>query len=161
MNEKRTRIIKLIASILIPQAAGGIGALFTEPAVRTWYVGLNKPAFNPPNWIFGPVWTALFLMMGIALYLVWRDGLTDKNRITAVALFGAQIALNLLWSILFFGMHSPLAGLVEIAFLWAFILATMLAFFRVSMAAGLLLVPYFMWVSFASLLNYMLWSLNR
>lgn len=161
MNEKKPRIIRLIASILLPQAAGGTGALFTESAVRTWYAGLNKPLFNPPDWIFGPVWTALYLMMGIALYLVWRNGLVDKRTKIAVALFAAQLALNLLWSILFFGMHNPLAGLVEIVLLWASILATMIAFFRISNPAGLLLVPYFLWVSFASALNFMLWSLNR
>jgi tryptophan-rich sensory protein len=161
MNEKRSRIARLVASLLIPQAAGGIGALFTEPAVRTWYAGLNKPSINPPGWIFGPVWTALYLMMGVALYLVWRDGLVNKMTKNAVALFGAQMLLNLLWSILFFGMHNPFAGLVEIAFLWAFILATMIAFYMLSKPAGLLLVPYFLWVSFATVLNYLLWSMNR
>ncbi|HOD16111.1 MAG TPA: tryptophan-rich sensory protein [Spirochaetota bacterium] len=161
MNGKTKRIIRLIASLIIPQLAGGIGALFTEPAVRTWYAGLDKPSFNPPGWIFGPVWTALYIMMGTALFLVWRNGLVDRKTKIAVALFGIQMALNLLWSILFFGMHNPLAGLVDIALLWAFILATMVAFFPLSRTAGFLLVPYFLWVSFASLLNYMLWSMNR
>jgi translocator protein len=128
--------------------------------VRTWYAGLNKPSFNPPGWIFGPVWTTLYIIMGIALYLVWRNSLVDKKTKIAVVLFSIQMALNLLWSILFFGMHNPLAGLIDIALLWTLILATMIAFYRISRPAGLLLVPYFLWVSFASVLNYMLWSLN-
>ncbi len=161
MNEKTKRIIRLIASLIIPQLAGGIGALFTGSSVSTWYAGLNKPSFNPPGWVFGPVWTILYLMMGVALYQVWRNGLGDKNTKIAVTLFGVQMVLNLLWSILFFGMQNPLAGLVDIALLWAFILATMIAFYRISKPAGLLLLPYFLWVSFASVLNYMLYTMNN
>jgi translocator protein len=161
MNEKRNRIVKLVVSILLPQAAGAIGALCTASSIPSWYADLEKPWFNPPNWIFGPVWTILYIMMGAALYLVWRNGLADRKRKTAVALFAVQLALNLLWSILFFGMRSPLAGLVEIAFLWVFILAALMAFYRVSKSAGLLLAPYLLWVSFAAVLNYMIYIMNN
>ncbi|HOT44130.1 MAG TPA: tryptophan-rich sensory protein [Spirochaetota bacterium] len=157
---KRSNIFKLIASIIIPQAAGGIGALMTEPSVGSWYSGLNKPSFNPPDWIFGPVWTALYLMMGIALYLVWKKGLSHKETRAAVAAFGVQLFLNLAWSFLFFYLHMPFAAFIEIILLWFAIAATMAAFARVSRAACRLLVPYLLWVSFASVLNFFLWRLN-
>lgn len=157
---KRSNMVRLIASIIIPQAVGGIGALMTEPSVRSWYAGLNKPSFNPPDWIFGPVWTALYLMMGIALYLVWRKGLSRKEPRTAVAAFGVQLFLNLAWSFLFFYLHLPFAAFIEIILLWIAIAATMAAFARVSRAACWLMVPYLLWVSFASVLNFFLWRLN-
>ncbi len=158
--KRKSNIIKLIVSIIIPQIIGGIGALMTEPSIGSWYAGLTKPSFNPPNWIFGPVWTALFLMMGIALFLVWKNGLSGKEAKTAVAVFGIQLFLNLAWSFLFFFLHMPLAAFIEIIILWAAIAATLALFMRISRAAGLLLVPYLLWVSFAAVLNFFLWRLN-
>ncbi|HNW30573.1 MAG TPA: tryptophan-rich sensory protein [Spirochaetota bacterium] len=157
---KRSNVFRLIASVIIPQAVGGIGALMTEPSVRSWYAGLAKPAFNPPDWIFGPVWTALYLMMGIALYLVWKKGLSGKEARIAVTAFGIQLFLNLAWSFLFFYLRMPFAAFIEIILLWIAIAATMAAFARVSLAACCLLVPYLLWVSFASVLNFFLWRLN-
>jgi translocator protein len=159
--DRKSNIMKLVASIIIPQAIGGIGALLTMPSIEAWYAGLNKPSFNPPNWIFGPVWTVLFLMMGIALFLVWKNGLSGKEAKTAVAVFGIQLFLNLSWSFLFFFLHLPLAAFIEIIILWTAIGATLALFTRLSRTAGLLLVPYFLWVSFAAVLNFFLWWLNR
>lgn len=159
-NTKKSNIIKLIISIVLPQVAGGIGSLFTMTSVTTWYVGLNKASFNPPGWIFGPVWTALYLMMGIALFLIWREGLQRQDIRRAVALFGIQLALNLLWSFMFFYLKMPFAAFVEIILLWISILITILAFIRISKWAGILLIPYLLWVSFASILNFYLWRLN-
>lgn len=160
-TEQRKRTAKLIASILIPQIIGVIGALFTMPSIGSWYAGLNKPSFNPPNWIFGPVWTALYLMMGIALYLVWKKGLNRRDIGRALAAFTAQLVLNLAWTFIFFFMKTPLAAFIEIIILWIAIAVAMALFFRISRTAGLLLVPYILWVSYAALLNFMLWHLNR
>ncbi|OGS25025.1 MAG: TspO protein [Elusimicrobia bacterium RIFOXYB2_FULL_48_7] len=152
--------LKLIASIIVCQLAGIIGAYFTMPAIRTWYVTLNKPSFNPPNWIFGPVWTALYLLMGIALFLVWKKYDGSKGVKAALSVFFIQLFLNTTWSILFFGMRNPLAGLVEIAALWIAILLTILSFYKISKTAAVLLLPYILWVSFAAILNFYLWRLN-
>jgi benzodiazapine receptor len=153
-------IVRLIASLLICQAAGLVGAVFTTPAIPAWYAKLTKPAFTPPNWLFGPVWTGLYLMMGISLFLVWRQGAAGKQVGHALVLFGVQLLLNVVWSALFFGLRSPLLGFVEIVFLWVAILLTILSIVKVSMPAGLLLLPYIVWVSFAAVLNYSLWRLN-
>ncbi len=165
--------IKLFVSLLLPQLAGGIGALFTSSRIPTWYAALEKPALNPPSWVFGPVWTLLFILMGVAAFLVWRrlpgSGIRKQiykftgmhNHITmALALFLFQLFLNTLWSILFFGLQSPGLALLEIAALWLAIVATMLSFYRISRVAAYLLIPYLLWVSFASYLNYAIWSLN-
>ncbi|HER43711.1 MAG TPA: tryptophan-rich sensory protein [Candidatus Eisenbacteria bacterium] len=154
-------ILKLAASILVCQAAGFIGSFFTRPAIPGWYAGLEKPSFNPPNGVFAPVWTALYLLMGIALFLVWKIGFGDERVRKGMILFGIQLVLNTGWSIAFFGFESPLAGLVVIVVLWAAILATMLDFFRISRVAGALLVPYIAWVSYAAVLNLFLYTLNR
>ncbi|MBP7738577.1 MAG: tryptophan-rich sensory protein [Spirochaetes bacterium] len=158
--DKKPVIIRLIISILIPQATGAIGGFLTAPAIGSWYAALNKPSFNPPDWIFGPVWTALYLMMGIALFLVWKNGLSRREAKLAVTAFGVQLALNLAWSYLFFYLHSPFGAFVEIIALWLAIAATLAFFMRISRAAGLLLVPYILWVSFAAVLNFFLWRLN-
>jgi len=153
-------IIMFIASILIPQAIGALGGLLTAPSIGSWYAGLNKPSFNPPDWIFGPVWTALYLMMGIALFLVWKNGLSRKETKQAVVAFFIQLALNLAWSYLFFYLHSPFRAFIDIIALWIAIAATLAAFLKVSRAAGILLVPYLLWVSFAAVLNFFIWRLN-
>jgi len=156
----KINITKLIISILICQLAGIIGSIFTAPSVATWYQTLNKPSFTPPNWLFAPVWTILFLLMGISLYLVWQKGFANKENKKALFLFILQLVFNILWSFAFFGSQSPLYGLVVIIILWIFILATVLQFLKISKLAGRLLIPYILWVSFAVLLNFSIWQLN-
>lgn len=151
-------IYKLIISIIIPQLAGGIGALFTTKSVGTWYKTLKRGAVNPPDWVFGPVWTILFLMMGIALFLIWKKDAPGKN--LAFWIFGIQLALNVLWSILFFGLHRPDLAFAEIIILWLGIAINIFVFYGISKPAGILLVPYLAWVSFAIYLNYSIWRLN-
>ena len=153
--------IKLIVSIFICLLAGIIGSFATQSAIPTWYASLNKPSFNPPNWIFGPVWTTLYIMMGIAAFLIWRNGLNNKSVMIAISIFLIQLILNCIWSIAFFGFKSPFAGLVIIIFLWIAIVATMFAFYKISMPAMILLIPYIFWVSFAAVLNYAIYMLNR
>lgn len=152
--------IKLIVALAISQLAGIIGAIFTTPAIDGWYAGIVKPALNPPSWIFGPVWTTLFVLMGIAAFLVWRKGLERRDVKIALGIFLGQLVLNTLWSIIFFGMQSPGAAFIEIIFLWLAILATIVTFAKISRPAAWLLVPYILWVSFASYLNYAIWMLN-
>jgi len=152
-------IIKLIVSIFVCQCAGFIGSIFTTPSIPTWYATLTKPSFTPPNSIFAPVWTILFLLMGISAFLVWRRSL-DKHVKIALSIFMFQLIFNILWSVAFFGLRSPLAGLVIISILWIAILLTILNFYKISKVAGLLLIPYILWVSFASVLNFTIWRLN-
>lgn len=156
-----TNILKLLASLAVVVAAGGVGSLATTRAIPTWYRGLAKPSFNPPDWLFGPAWTVLYLLMAVAAFLVWKQGFNSSGVKLALAVFLVQLALNALWSILFFGMRSPLAGLVNITVLWLVILATIVLFFRVSVLAGVLLLPYIAWVSFAAVLNAAVFLLNR
>lgn len=153
--------LKLLITIGGSELAGVIGAAFTSPAIPTWYATLTKPALNPPAWVFGPVWTTLYALMGIAAFLVWREGTQKRSVRVALELFAIQLGLNTLWSILFFGLQNPGAAVVGIIFLWLAILATMISFYKVSKPAAWLLLPYLLWVSFASYLNIALWSLNR
>lgn len=152
-------MIKLIASIIICQLAGIIGAVFTTPSISGWYASLNKPFFNPPNWLFGPVWTILYLLMGISLYLVWnqKKGMETK---TALIFFAIQLGLNTLWSIIFFGLRLPSVAFVEILILLLFIVLTIIKFFPISKVSAYLLIPYLLWVSFASVLNFYIFILN-
>ncbi len=153
-------ILKLVASVTLCQLAGFLGSLFTTPAIPTWYATLKKPFFTPPNWIFSPVWISLFILMGISLFFVWRR--TDHPRFKiAFIFFFVQLILNILWSLAFFGLRLPLLGLVDIILLWMAILLTIQHFSKVSKFAGALLLPYLIWVSFATLLNFSLWILNR
>ena len=140
---------------------GGLSGLATSSSVRDWYPALAKPSFNPPPEIFGPVWTVLYVLMGIALYLVWRQGWQRPEVRVAVLLFAAQLVLNGLWSLFFFGMRAPGLALIDIGLLWVLLVATVIAFWRVARPAGMLLVPYLAWVSFAALLNGSIWWLNR
>jgi tryptophan-rich sensory protein len=140
--------------------ASSIGSFATVRAIPRWYAGLAKPSFNPPEWLFGPAWTVLYLMMAVAAWLVWKQGLGVPGVKLALIVFLAQLVLNSLWSILFFGLRSPLAGLVEIIVLWLAILATIFLFFRVSVPAGVLLFPYIAWVTFAAILNAAILRLN-
>ncbi len=160
MRMKLNNAFKLFIAIAVSESAGIIGSVFTAPAIAGWYASLAKPALNPPAWVFGPVWTTLYALMGVAAFLVWKKGLDRKNVKIALGVFIGQLILNTLWSILFFGLHSLSGALVEIAFLWLAILATLIAFSNISKIAAWLLVPYLLWVSFAAYLNFALWSLN-
>ena len=149
----------LVVLVAVCFAAAGIGGAVTTPKIDNWYATLVKPSWNPPNWIFGPVWSVLCLGMAIAAWLVWRQGgLADA--VGSLTLFGVQLVLNLTWSCLFFGLQSPGAAFVDIALLWAAIAATMVAFWFRSTLAGLLFVPYLAWVSFAAVPNFAIWRLN-
>jgi len=150
---------KLILAVLICQAAGWVGSIFTAATVSNWYLTLNKPSFNPPGWVFGPVWTTLFLLMGIALYLIWGKK-NFKADSYAILFFTIQYLLNIFWSFLFFYLQNPLAAFIEIIILWIFILLTIIYFYKISKPAGWLLIPYLLWVSFAAFLNYNLVILN-
>lgn len=141
--------------------AGVIGAIFTTPAIPTWYAALKKPPFTPPGWIFSPVWITLYLLMGVSAFVVWSKGWGDSRVRIALSLFVVQLVLNALWSLMFFGLRSPSAGFINIVVLWIFILLTMLYFFKLSTTAGALLVPYVLWVSFAAVLNFSILVLNR
>jgi benzodiazapine receptor len=152
-------ILKLVISIFLCQLAGFLGSLFTAPAIPTWYKTLDKPFFSPPNWIFSPVWISLFILMGISLFMVWRKQEQPRFKV-ALIFFFVQLIFNILWSAAFFGLRSPLLGLIEIVLLWAAILLTIQHFLRISKMAGLLLLPYILWVSFAVVLNFSLWILN-
>lgn len=150
----------LIACIAVCQLAGGIGSFFTSAAIPGWYAELLKPSWAPPDWVFGPVWITLYTLMGIALFLVWRE--RAKNRVTGLALyvFFLHLVLNALWSVLFFGLKSISGAFIEIMVLWGSILATMVLFWFVRRAAALLLLPYLAWVSSAVVLNYAILFLN-
>lgn len=150
----------LISAIVVCEGVGGVGALVTGPAVRTWYPGLRKPAFNPPSWIFAPVWTVLYLLMGISLFLTWRRRSLEARAAPALRIFTLQLLLNALWSVLFFGLKSPRFAFMDIVILWAAIILTIRAMYRVSRVGALLLLPYLVWVSFAGLLNLAIWRLN-
>jgi translocator protein len=151
----------LIGSILIPFVVGYIGAVVTLAQITTWYSTLSKPWWSPPNWLFGPVWTTLYLLMGIALFLVWREGLHRRDVRFAILIFGVQLTLNLLWSVVFFSFHALFGSFIIVMFLWLAILANIIAFLIISKWAGLLLVPYIIWVSIASYLNYSVYLLNH
>jgi translocator protein len=151
---------KLLGAILLCQLAGAIGSIFTIQNIPTWYASLNKPWFNPPNWVFGPVWITLYTMMGISAYLIWRKGIHRKDVKIALGIFAVQLILNTLWSVIFFGLKSPLYGIPVIALLWLFIALSITSFYRISKPAAILLIPYILWVSFAGILNVFIWMLN-
>lgn len=155
-----SRNVKLSLSILLCLGAGAIGSLFTSPAITGWYATLTRPRFAPPNWLFGPVWTVLFIMMGTAFFLVWEKiGKTAEAKPAAV-LFLFHLALNVLWSVLFFGLKQLDVAFMEIMFLWGMIALLLTSFYRVDRRASYLLIPYFLWVTFASVLNQAFWLLN-
>jgi tryptophan-rich sensory protein len=149
---------RLTASIALCQGVGIIAGLLTSQSVRTWYMALEKPWFTPPGWVFAPAWLTLYLLMGIALYLVWQKKGVEKR--TAVIAFLVQLTLNGFWSLIFFGLHSPFWAFVEISLLWFAIFFTILLFMRISPTASYLLFPYLLWVSFASVLTFSIWRLN-
>ena len=150
----------LFVSILLSQLAGVIGSLATTSAISTWYVTLTKPVFNPPNWIFGPVWITLYTLMGIALYLIWSKDRKIPQVKTAINLFLVHLVVNSAWSIVFFGLKNLGLALVVILVLWLMIVVLIKLFSKLSLWASRLLWPYLLWVSFATLLNFSLWQLN-
>ncbi|MCL4374789.1 tryptophan-rich sensory protein [Patescibacteria group bacterium] len=154
------RLSKLLLAIVICEGVGLISAPFTSAAIPTWYAGLEKPVFSPPNWLFAPVWTSLYLLMALSAYRVWIRGTRAKKVRVALLFFLIQLLLNFLWSPLFFGLRAPLLALVEIGLLWVAIIITIFNFHRVDHRAAYLLLPYLIWVSFAMLLNFSIVMLN-
>lgn len=152
--------IKLMLCISITELTGAIGSIFTFPSIESWYSTLTRPELSPPNWVFGPVWTTLFALMGIAVFLVWKKGLNRKDVRTALGVFAVQLVLNMMWSIIFFNLQSPFWAFMDLIVLWLAIVSTMILFYKISKPAFWLLVPYILWVSFAGYLNYMIWMLN-
>jgi translocator protein len=151
--------LRLIISILIPLAAGFLGSIFTTSSVGSWYLTINKASFNPPGWIFAPVWTALYIMMGISFYFLWKSG-QSAVRTKSIYLYFAQLLLNVLWSLLFFGLKNPLAAFIDILLLLATILYSVFLFYKISRISSYLFIPYLLWVSFASVLNLSIVILN-
>jgi len=154
------KVLRFIISIIICQSAGIFGSLFTFEAVPDWYITLEKPFFAPANWIFGPVWIILYFLMGVSLYIVWKDELKSKTRNVFFVVFGIQLILNALWSLLFFGLKSPLLGLIDILILDVMLVVTIFYAKRVSKYAAMLLIPYMVWIIIASVLNYAIMVLN-
>ncbi|VVB70075.1 TspO/MBR family protein [uncultured archaeon] len=149
----KIKLFKLIAYILIPLLVGGLGSFFTISSIPTWYVFLNKPVFSPPNWIFAPVWTVLYVLMGVSAYFASEMKAKIKN-------YWIQLVLNALWTPIFFGLHSPALGLIVILALWWFILRTIKDFYKTNKTSAYLLIPYLLWVSFATILNFAILILN-
>lgn len=160
LTVKQTDILKLVVSIVVCQGAGAIGSVFTREAIPTWYATLEKPAFNPPNSLFFPVWITLYVLMAVSAFLVWRRGLGSPGVKVALVTFVVQLVLNALWSVVFFGLECPLCGVIVILVLWLAIVGTVVTFSRISRSAAALLIPYLLWVTFASILNISIWLLN-
>lgn len=156
-----SKFFRYFLSIGICLLAGAAGTIFTVSSIPTWYVLLNKPSFSPPNWLFGPVWTILYVLMGVSLARVWLKGLKTKKVRDAVFLFGIQLGLNAIWSPVFFGAKNLFIALVIIIFMWIYILKTIIAFRKLDKTSSYLLYPYIAWVSFASILNLSVWLLNK
>jgi tryptophan-rich sensory protein len=154
------KTLKLWLAIIICLATGGLGSLFTTPAIDSWYTTINHPSFNPPNWVFGPVWTLLFILMGIALFLVWREGLKKQDNKIFFIVFIIQLVINLAWSAFFFWLHNPLFAFIDLIILWLLILFLLIKAWGINKTAFWLLLPYILWVSFAGVLNYTIWQLN-
>jgi tryptophan-rich sensory protein len=152
------KYLKLFISLLLPQIAGGLGAFFTLSSVQSWYLTLNKPSWNPPSWLFGPVWTTLYVLMGIACFLIWKSEHPRKKQV--LTLYFLQLFLNSLWSPAFFGAQNPMLGILVIVPMWASILACILFFRKINTWAAVLMIPYLLWVSFATVLNATIWYLN-
>jgi tryptophan-rich sensory protein len=152
--------MKLVFSLLIPLVTGAVAGIFTSTGVKGWYAAANKPSFNPPDWIFAPMWTTLYILMGFALYLVWNKPGSEPGKKRALRWFAVQMILNFCWSFIFFYAKQPGWALVEIVAMWIAILFTIMSFSKISRPAAWLLVPYILWVSFATVLNFYIWHLN-
>ncbi len=154
------KTLRLIISIVVCEAIGLAATPFTIAAIATWYQGLNKPSFSPPNWVFAPAWITLYLLMGVAAYLIWEKGIINKKVKRALIFFLIQLLFNFFWSILFFGLRSPIYGFVDIVLLWLAILITILKFYKISRTTAFLMLPYLAWVTFAAILNFSIIILN-
>ena len=152
--------IRIILCVIICLAVGYLSSIVTQSSIKTWYPTITKPSFNPPNWVFAPVWTTLFFLMAVALYIIWSGRNKKKTRKKAVQLYFGQLAANVAWSGIFFGLHSIGLAFIEIIFLLILITYCLLAFSRINRAAGWLMFPYFLWVCFATVLNLSLWLVN-
>ena len=152
--------LKIVIAVGICLAVGSASGLATASSINDWYVTLNKPSFNPPNWIFAPVWTLLYIMMGVAAALVWEEGWEKPAVKNGLIFFGIQLLLNSLWTVLFFGLKQANIAFAEILILWVVLLLTILKFLKIRKVAGYLLIPYILWVSFATVLNGAIWQLN-
>jgi tryptophan-rich sensory protein len=155
------KLLKLFLAVFICEGVGILGSIFTIPAITTWYQTLNKPVFSPPNYVFGPVWTTLYALMGISIFLILEKKIKLKEKHYLIYLFSWQLLLNFLWSVIFFYFHFPLLAFLEIILLWGSILLLIINFWKYSKTASYLLVPYLLWVSFASLLNAAIVILNK
>lgn len=153
-------IFKLIISVAIPLAVGALGAYFTTESVNGWYATLSKPSFNPPNWLFAPVWTLLYILMGIAFYIIWKSHSKLRKRYTGYTYYWLQLILNFLWTFIFFGQRNIGLALLDIVLLFIMIAGTIMSFRKISKTAAWLLAPYICWVAFAMALNFALWKLN-
>ena len=157
-----TKITRILTMVVTCVAIGYLSGMVTRSAITTWYPTLVKPSFNPPNWIFGPVWSMLYIMMGVAAGLVWNRIEFEKEIVKkALIFFAIQLALNALWSYLFFGLHNPMLAGLEIIILWLMIYETYIQFAKINKIAGYLFIPYLAWVSFAAVLNGSIWWLNK
>lgn len=152
--------IKLIISIAVPLIGGFLSGLASMSNVAQFYAKLAKPSFSPPGWLFGPAWTILYILMGVAAFLIWQKGLDAKGVIPALIVFLIQLAINFSWSPVFFGLQSIAGGLILIIILWLAIIVTIVLFWRLNYVAGVLLLPYLLWVTFATVLNFYIWQLN-
>ena len=164
---KVNNFFKLVIAIGVSELAGVIGSVFTISAIPAWYAGFVKPALNPPSWVFGPAWITLYALMGVALFLIWKQhsNILENVRMLrmwkiGITAFFVQLLLNAIWSVIFFGLRNPGWAFVDIIFLWLAILGTIIVFYKISRPAAYLLVPYILWVSFALYLNYSIWMLN-
>lgn len=157
MLNSMKKVLQLVFAVLIAQSAGIIGSFATISAIPTWYAELIKPAFAPPNWVFGPAWILLYTLIGVSLFLVWQS---KKEKKTALTIFFFHLGLNALWSIIFFGLHNPFFAFFEILLLIGTLLLLMRLFWKISRASVYLLIPYLFWISFATILNFAIWQLN-
>ena len=159
-KSNKFQLLPFVICLFIPLVIGAIGSIFTFESVKTWYTTINKPSFNPPNNIFGPVWTTLYILMGISSYLIWKKRKVVSGYHWAISIYSLQLILNLMWSFLFFYQHQVGFSLVEIGVLLLTIITTAFLFYRIDKTAGLLFIPYILWVSFASYLTYSIYILN-
>jgi benzodiazapine receptor len=161
MKDSRLQdVLRLFFSLAACFSAGFIGSIFTRDSVVNWYTLLHKPTFTPPSWLFAPVWFLLYALMGISAFLIWRKGIKDFQVKEGLIIFIIQLLLNILWSYAFFGLKSPLYGLIVIVPLWTAVLLTIINFYRISRTASFLLIPYIVWISYATVLNFSIYILN-
>jgi len=156
----KAKLLKLLGSLILPIGLGSIAGIITAKEISAWYAALNKPSFNPPGYLFGPVWSALYILMGVSMFLIWNTPKTTLRQ-KALTVFGVQLFFNFWWSILFFSFHTILLSLVDILLLWFLIIYMITLFKKIKPVAAYLQIPYLLWVTFATVLNICIWYLNR